>query len=218
MGKVASSSIFSSLQKQYLGPVGHGHHIGSDNWMSEVLYDWARSGKPLKIISPIREPIGRNVSAFFQMFDVLTGQSFKQSKYSTEDLIKLFMEMQDHDLPLEWFDKNINKHFNIDVYSKEFPKEGIATYSSGNIELLVIRIDLDDTQKELAINKFLNICNFKLNNSNMSNSKVYYQEYKKLIKELKLPNQYLEKMKQSKYFRHFYTDDEINKVIEKFKQ
>ncbi|MCW8830063.1 MAG: hypothetical protein OQK32_00915, partial [Gammaproteobacteria bacterium] len=34
MGKVASSSIFSSLTEQYSGAVAHAHHIGDDNWMS----------------------------------------------------------------------------------------------------------------------------------------------------------------------------------------
>lgn len=31
MGKVASSSIFSSLTDQYSGAIGHAHHIGNDN-------------------------------------------------------------------------------------------------------------------------------------------------------------------------------------------
>jgi len=123
MGKVASSSIFSSLQNQYPGAVGHAHHIGSDNWHSEELHNWAKSGKQLKIISPIREPIGRNISAFFQCFDVLTNEPFDPSKYTTVELFDLFIEKQDHDVPLNWIDDNIKKYFNIDVNSKEFHRD-----------------------------------------------------------------------------------------------
>ena len=45
MGKVASTSIFESLKKQYPGSVGHAHYI--DNWMSEELFNWAKNGNPV---------------------------------------------------------------------------------------------------------------------------------------------------------------------------
>lgn len=218
MGKVASSSIFSSLQKQYSGPVGHAHHIGSDNWHSELLYQWAKDGNPLKIISPVREPIGRNVSAFFQCFEDLTGLPFDTSRFSVDELIEMFMEKQNHDLPLNWFDKNIKEHFGIDVYSEEFPESGIGQYSSGKVSLLVLRIDLNDSEKEKAIKKFLGMDDFKLKNRNLSDNKSYNKDYKALLKQLKLPESYLDKMTSSRFFRHFYSEDEISKVASKFRK
>ncbi|MDH3342723.1 MAG: putative capsular polysaccharide synthesis family protein [Gammaproteobacteria bacterium] len=217
MGKVASSSIYSSLHHQYPGAVGHAHHIGSDNWHSEELYNWAKNGNSLKIISPIREPIGRNISAFFQCFDMITGELFDPSKYTTDELFDLFIKKQDHDVPLNWFDDNIKKYFNIDVYSTDFPDNGTATYSSGNVSLLILRIDIDDSEKERTINEFLNIDNFRLKNRNLSEGKEYNHAYKTLKQQLKLPDSYLKKMTNSKFFRHFYPEKEINKITEKFR-
>jgi hypothetical protein len=162
MGKVASSSIHHSLNKQYPGAVAHAHHIGSSNWASELFYEWFKSGHPIKVISPVRDPVGYNISAFFQNFENITGTSFSESKHTTEELIKLFLEKNNHDLPLEWFDLNIKKHFNIDVYNSTFPDNGIQTYQSENISLLVFRIDISDDEKENAIREFLDLPDFKL--------------------------------------------------------
>ena len=217
MGKVASSSIFASLTKQYPGPVGHAHHIGSDNWMSELLYDWAKSGKPLKIISPVREPIGKNISSFFQVFDRIAGIPYCESKYSVDELKDIFIEKYNHDGPLEWFDRNIKKHFDIDVYENKFPDSHVAQYSCNNVSLLIIRIDVDDTIKEKVISDFLDFPGFQLKNRNLSETKDYNNDYKTLKKELKLPESYLTKMTQSKYFKHFYSDIEIEKITSKYK-
>lgn len=218
MGKVASSSIFASLKKQYPGSVGHAHHIGNDKWMSELLYQWAKDGKQLKIISPIREPIGRNISAFFESLDKYTGIKFKHSNMKADQLIEIFLTEYTHDWPLTWFDDNIKKYFDIDVYESDPPKNGVATYSSGNVSLLIIRVNIEDTLKEKAIREFLNLPTFKLNNTNIGANKEYRGMYKQFVNTVKLPDSYLLKMKSSKYFTHFYTEKEIDETISKFKK
>ena len=217
MGKVASSSIHHSLNEQYPGAVAHAHHIGSDNWASEVFYDWFKSGKPLKIISPIRDPIGRNISGFFQLLDDYTGVPFKDSNLTTDELLELFINKYTHDRPLKWFDDNIKKYFGIDVYTSPFPENGVATYSLNNVSLLIFRIDLDDQLKEKAIREFLDFESFKLENRNISTDKEYYDSYKTFTNTIKLPDDYLSNMKNSQYFNHFYTDDEIDKIISRWK-
>ena len=117
MGKVASSSIFDSLGRQYAGPVGHAHHIGEDNWVSVLLYDWAKAGNALKIISPVREPIGRNISEFFQLYEDYTGTRPDKLEYTVEELTTLFLDKVDHEVPLQWFDTMIKPNFDIDVYA-----------------------------------------------------------------------------------------------------
>jgi hypothetical protein len=217
MGKVASSSIHHSLKKQYPGAVAHAHHIGSDNWASEVFYDWYKNGKPLNIISPIRDPIGRNISGFFQLLDDYTGVPYKDSTLTTDELLDVFIKQYTHERPLEWFDRNIKEHFGIDVYATPFPEDGIATYSHNNINLLVFRIDLDDRLKEKAIQDFLDFKSFKLENRNVSTNKEYYDSYKAFTSTIKLPDEYLQNMKNSQYFNHFYTNDEIDKIISRWK-
>ena len=209
MGKVASSSIHHSLKKQYRGPVAHAHHIGSSNWASEVFYHWFKQGRKLKIISPVRDPIGYNISSFFQNFENITGAPFSQSKHSTEELIQLFLDKNDHDKPLQWFDKNIKKHFDIDVYESTFHDDGIMTYHKDNVSLLVFRIDISDHDKEQAIKKFLDMPCFTLHNRNISSQKKYREDYSKFKSRLKLPEEYLNKMHDSKFFNQFYSEEYI---------
>jgi len=216
MGKVASSSIHHSLKKQYPGAVAHAHHIGSSNWASELFYEWFKTGHPIKIISPVRDPIGYNISAFFQNFENITGTPFSQSKHTTDELIQLFLEKNNHDLPLQWFDNNIKKYFNIDVYDSTFPDEGRKTYHSDNVSLLVFRIDISDDEKEEAIQEFLDLPRFELHNRNISSQKSYNEDYRDFKNRLKLPPAYLEKMQDSKFFRHFYTDQDRAKILSKW--
>jgi hypothetical protein len=216
MGKVASSSIHHSLKKQYPGAVAHAHHIGGGNWASELFYEWFKSGQPIKIISPVRDPIGYNISVFFQIFENIAGYPFSQSKLTTEELIRLFLEKNDHDVPLEWFDKNIKKYFNIDVYSSTFPDKGIQTYQSDNVSLLVFRIDISDDEKVKAIQEFLDFPGFSLHNRNISSQKIYHEDYRNFQKRLKLPPSYLAKIRDSKFFRHFYPEQERVKILSKW--
>lgn len=218
MGKVASSSIHYSLKKQYPGAVGHAHHIGSSNWVSELLYQWYKNGNQLKIISPVRDPISRNISSFFQHYSDYTKKEFEQLNLDTEKLIDEFISQYTHDVPLTWFDDNIKKYFDVDVYDTKFPATGFSVCSSQNVSVLVFRVDLDDALKEKAIQEFLDFKSFRLRNKNVSTNKEYYDMYKKFIDKIKLPDKYLLKMKSSKYFNHFYNKDEIDKIILKWKR
>jgi len=216
MGKVASSSVFDSLTRQYPGPVGHAHHIGEDNWMSVYLYNWAKNGNALKIISPVREPIGRNISGFFQMFEDYTRVSISESRLSQDELDRLFLDKLDHNQPLEWFDTMMKPYFNIDVYSTPFPDAGYAIYTNDNVSLLVFRIDIPDSTKEFAIREFLNFPAFHLEKSNVGSEKEYNALYNDFKKNTTLPDEYLDMMCASKYFRHFYKSSEINSIRDKW--
>lgn len=216
MGKVASSSIHHSLKKQYPGAVAHAHHIGEENWASELFYKWFKQGHRIKIISPVRDPIGYNISAFFQNFENITGIPFSQSKHTTEELIQLFLDKNDHGKPLQWFDENIKKYFNIDVYDGTFPESGAKTYEFKNASLLVFRIDISDADKEKAIQDFLDLPGFKLHNRNISSQKTYHKDYLDFKTRLKLPSQYLKRMQESKFFNYFYSDQDIKNIISKW--
>ena len=212
MGKVASSSIFESLKQQYSGAVGHAHHIGEDNWMSVQLHEWYQNGNPIKIISPVREPVGRNISGFFQQFEDYTGIDVTECKLTHKEIKRYFLDKFDHQLPLRWFDEMMNTYFNIDVYAIPFPSNGHCTYSNKNVDLLVLRIDISDAEKEKAIREFLDFPNFILEKSNVGSQKEYNALYQEFKNNLKLPDEYIETMCNSKYFKHFYSASEIEKT------
>jgi hypothetical protein len=216
MGKVASSSIFDSLKKQYPGAVGHAHHIGEDNWMSVLFYELAKSGKKLKIISPVRDPVSRNISDFFQMFEDYTGVDVDSSKLDQETMEEKFLNNYDHTFPLTWFDTMIHNQFGINVYATPFPKSGHATYENNNVSLLVFRIDLPDEEKETVIRDFLDFPDFNLYKSNISSDKKYNDLYTRFRNNLTLSDQYLDMICSSRYFQHFFTPDEIGSIRERW--
>jgi len=223
MGKVASSSIYRSLFEQYLrGNVIHGHHFRPQHyyWQVEKLYKYYDDNKPIKIISPIREPIGRNVSAFFH--NSFHNPEKKKVAFNLNDtplgeLKNIFLEYYDHEWPLNWFDNNIKKHFHIDVYEYKFPQSGYLELKKKNTELLLLKHDLKNETKEEIIKEFTGLNSFHLKSLNKGSGKKYADKYVQFKKQVRLPDWYLDKMVKSKYFQHFYTQEEINAVIAKWK-
>ena len=219
MGKVASSSIYGSLQTQYNGVSLHAHSFSKNHVKPSVRFLYEINEKehiPIKVISLIREPIGRNISAFYENFKRDLGFKFEENPYKTAELQALFLENHDHMVPLLWFDHNILKNFNIDVFEQPFPDEGYATYHHNNIDLLLLKHNLDDTIKETIVGEFLDVPNFSLINYNVGLSKIYADSYKEFL-QLPLPEVYITKMLNSKYVKHFYAA-EIDAITNKWRK
>lgn len=218
MGKVASSSIYFSIHKQYEGICIHAHSFSEYDKKREVrLLNKAfhQKGISLKVISLVREPISRNISAFFQNFERFTGFKYSQNPYSTEELSQLFLLNYRHNIPLYWFDFNMKSNLGIDVFDTPFPIEGHVVIEKENVELLILRHDLDDLKKEKIIADFIGMNNFKLINTNIGNEKLYASTYKE-FKKLSLPKSYIDYMLRSKYVNHFFKND-IDKITRKWK-
>jgi len=221
MGKVASSSIYHPLKKVYPGVVVHSHQFNQDAWYWEVRNLHKRYYKEeipkFKIISLIREPIGRNISEFFHRFKQFGGIESEASDFSIDEILNLFNSKLDHDFPLNWFDKNFKKHFGLDVYQFPFPKNnGYTHYSAEKADVLLMYHNLEDSQKTDLINQFLSIDNFSVEVRNVGEKKSYSGTYSQFKKEAKLSKTYLDKMKNSKYFTHFYTPEYIESIIAKW--
>jgi len=212
MGKVGSISLARSL-KAIPGnnlQIYRGHGISFHNQFKHLRE------KSLYIISPVREPIGRNISAFFQNLKRDTGLDVPElSKRTSTQLRGLFLKKyKRHDLPLYWFDKFILKNFNIDVFATPFShKEGFSTYSRGRINLLVIQSEIDDNKKEKIITDFLGLEKpLRLIRTNVGDQKNYASLYSLFKNEVWLPSEYITKMCESKYFNYFYDEETIESV------
>jgi len=165
IGKVASSSVYFSLKQVYPGIFLYAHSFQPDHrdWQIRRLYKRVLvERKPLNIISLTREPVGRNVSAFFENFERDTGTRYGKHHFSMMELWKLFLENYDHEIPLVWFDKHIAEVFDIDVFATPFPDCGVESYQEGNRRLLVMKSEIADGFKVSAIRDFLNLPKFDL--------------------------------------------------------
>ena len=177
-----------------------------------------RHARTLKVISLTREPIGRNISAFFHNFERDTAGPYADSKFSIEELRSLFLSNHDHEFPLKWFDKTIPHNFDIDVFSRPFPPYGFTTCSNGNVSLLVVRSEIPDSEKVTAIKEFLGFREFQLVNTNIGSRKNYAETYRAFSENVRLPSEYVAKMCESRYFTHFYDQTAISTARQKWSE
>lgn len=229
MGKVGSSSIRDSLKSGGIHPVFHVHRMNPRN-IEAVRNTYLRRGqkalnegvgvflyknicqknKKAKFITIVREPISRNMSAFFQNYEIFTGCKYKATNFQLKELIDLFLSHYSHDVPLTWFDVEMKEVLGIDVYRYPFPKEiGYVIIREGSFEILLFKVEISDAIKEKAISEFLDITDFRLKRHNVARDKEYSETYKDFKQAISMPYSYVKQMCDSKYTKHFYSATEI---------
>lgn len=256
MGKVGSSSINRSLKvlRQDM-PIFHVHYLTKDlidlnegmrikffrtkeekelkrTWLCEFLNNQLAAGlingNKWKIITLVRDPIARNVSAFFQTLKVevlepdyrykFTAGSKSTYKFETiatlenfDELMESYLKDFDHKTPLEFFDREIKGVLDIDVFANDFPKQkGYKIYRGAVADMLLIRLESLNECSHEAFKEFLNIENFTLINTNIGDNKNYSSIYNKFKKNIVLTDSYISEMYESDFTRNFYTESEIN--------
>jgi hypothetical protein len=181
-----------------------------ERFYAEMIYrSYVRSKHRLKVITLVREPVANNVSMFFQLLKRYMGTDFEPADYDTDELIDVFISRYMHSRPLTWLDAEIRTHFGIDVYSYPFPVEqGYTVITEGRTSLLVLRCELDDERKERAIAGFLGLDGFEIVRSNVRSEKPEGQKYQEFKQRIRIPPALLDRMYDSKYARHFYSEAE----------
>jgi hypothetical protein len=207
-GKVGSSSFEHSLFPAWPGLMVHAHAIDPHPdetfeliGMRELVY---KKKLPINIISLVREPIGRNVSAFFQNFDKYLGGERQRGNLSVDELINVFFEKYPHDVALSWYDRRMKADFGIDVYDYPFPDAGVQVIEKDHVRLLLMRSEVDDETKETAVRDFLGLKEFQLKRANSATQKAYFETYRSFKSKFVPPDWYIERMYESRYFKHFY--------------
>lgn len=230
MGKVGSSSVMRSLVSHGVRPVFHVHRLNPvhreklrqegitesrayEMEAVEIYRHVIQKQHPAKIISLVRDPVGRNVSAFFQNMDALPGLTRAGGLREPDKLRALFLDAYPHAVPLEWFDIEMRQTLGIDVYAQPFPKEqGHTVRRRGPFEVLILRAELPDPAKAGAIQQFLGVDAFEITRENVTAKKDYAAVYEVFKKDLVLPAAYLDRMYGAQYTRHFYTPEEIGRM------
>lgn len=179
-----------------------------EKFYTERIYrNFIRRGSRAKVITLVRDPIAANVSMFFQLLDRYAGSPAGQPPPDTEELVRIFLQRYLHARPLIWFDVEFRTMLGIDVYQHPFPAErGHATLSSGGLDVLVLQLELDDASKVRAISDFLGIDTFEMTRRNVSSTKDYADEYARFKERVTIPQPLLDRMYESKFARHFYSE------------
>ncbi|WP_413166739.1 putative capsular polysaccharide synthesis family protein [Capilliphycus salinus ALCB114379] len=227
MGKVASTSISNSLKK-YVGDANvYDLHFLNESFIRNnldrghcrdslfVLNNWLN--QHLKIISLVRNPIEVNISGFFQNIEkhYPTLTKMQISELDVNEMIDKFISL-DPTYPLKWFDTEFREQLGFDIYATPFSVLGWKTYLHQKYHILVMQVELQDSEKENIIKTFSKSQNFKLINHNLASEKWYYQRYLQFIKNLALSREYLDRCLLSGYTKHFYTEEQIEKFYQNY--
>lgn len=252
MGKVGSKSVQAGLESLHLDrAIYHAHFLSPERtaltekqrrkffrtnqysylrrpWLNQFLLHTFQNEdvtKRWKVITLTREPVGRNISAFFENLLVkpmeAVGEFEISSDYYRIDPIvvsvdepqvlgKLFFDKATHDSPLRFFDREIRDIFGIDVLTEGFsPTKGYGIYRSDRADLLVVRLESLADCAEGALKEFLGIDGFRTINRNIGAKKIYAPLYEAFKRCAIFDSDYIETLYDSKFMRTFYSSDEI---------
>ncbi len=229
MGKVASTSVFHSLLDLPGCRAYHVHRMNPetiarlraaylergmsplDERMGLALYRRiAEPRRPARVISLVREPIGRNISAFFQGLDGYAGVADAHLHLSTDALVECFLDRYLHDLPLEWFEVELGATLGIDVYAHDFPKDrGWLEIREPPYRLLLMHHDLTDEIKEARIAELIGRPDYRLRRVNEASTKGYAEAYRAFRDRIRVPADHADRMLGSRYAKHFFDAEQL---------
>lgn len=174
----------------------------------------AEPDKKWNIISLVREPIAMKVSALFHLLDQHIPdwqERHEKDELPLAEIEELFYSKQEFGFKGldQWYDAQIKSLWNIDVFSSPFPaKQGYKIYKSKQITLLIIRLEDLNNVAAQAFKDFIGMEKFVLSKTNVGEEKSYADLYKE-FKSLPLPKNYVETAYETRYARHFYSNEEL---------
>ncbi|QRM89035.1 hypothetical protein FG167_07225 [Lacinutrix sp. WUR7] len=237
MGKVGSLSVYTSLKRSLATtPIFHTHNLNVKEVKKDVLfcfengvYPGSRSPvflidkyilkkqRPFKVITLFRDPIERNISAFFDAFQIYVGVSPEGYQGDLKTLEKLFFQQLPHAYPLQWYEDYMLKDLDFDVYTQDFDAEaGFQIIKQEQNEMLLMHCDLADAEKEKLIKTFCAVSNFQLTNTNVRAASASSDLYIAFKNYMQFPEEYIQDMYTSKYAMHFFSEKQRNVAIEKW--
>jgi len=224
LGKSGSSSMLSTLQRKFsFLNVYQLHFINCEYIRENHSKDFAirnidkankflrkHAENKIKYISLVREPVSREISSFYQNRQLY----FKDILYNDFEAINNLIESRGYDLALNWFDYELKKHLNFDVYSQPFDKtKGFSIYKiDSNTELMILRTDCINTIGTIAINKFLNTDIKQMKSTNIGSNKSNSLYQKQLKSQFKISKENLKKIQNSKFMNQFFSAEEIKNL------
>lgn len=238
MGKVGSTTLLKTLENLSLpNPIFHVHFLAWD-YLKEIgdyrkslglgLAEHLIAGRYLrffadrtwgkvrwKIITLVREPVGRDISGLFENLQKeshlteLSGNQLVDGAIAhMQTKIAGFNEKEDY--ACNWFDRELKQVFDFDVYDAPFdPKQGYAIYQAPDADILLIRLEDLSTCGTQAVQEFLGISHIEIENANVGREKPYQQIYRAVKQKISFNPADLEKVYNSRYVQHFYTDQEV---------
>jgi len=228
MGKVGSSSLKGTLNHYKFKSLHIHRYFWTNNErpvslmpfllklkQNRILKKLLKAEK-VKVITFYRDPLPRNISSFFQNLDIYFSK--KERKNLSYEILKhkFNSSFRFHDTPNNWFDLELKRKLNLDIFEIPFDKEkGFVIIKKGSVEVFVcITNKLNTLENELA--EFLEVDEFKLLSKNIGEEKWYRKHYKEFREKYKPTQEMLDQLYKSKTINYFFTPNQIETLRNKW--
>ena len=198
-------------------------HLSKSYVLSQKIAQWYNPQRRCKVISLVRDPVALNVSGFFQNYRWWPAALIAQCKHKEPGyqhaLLQHFLTSYAHDVPLTWFDLDLQPVFKIDVFATPFSvAAGYQTYQSDFADLLLLRLEDLNRCAAVAFPPFLGVDNFAIVRANEADAKWYATAYREFTQTVALPESYLDRIYNSKFAMHFYAEEELQAFRRKWQR
>ncbi len=179
----------------------------------------------IKVISITREPVGRLISDVFQNIHYYNPELVKMNDLHTKELFEETQKQLDNfDINSEygttWFDVELSKAFNINLYDYPFNQDdGYTIIKHENIEILLLQMETMNKVLKKALQEFLDYeQDIEILNTNIGEEKEFANEQSYVKENIDLDEKHLNKIYSSKYVQHFYSAKQIKSFVKKWKK
>jgi len=220
MGRVGSNTI-RTLVESWDQPVYHTHTImceegefGKPSPEFNLSMELHKQENPWKIISLVREPIARGLSAFF--WQIKKYYSGNTQTYRAE-MLKAFIEKYPQEHTIRWFDKELIPFLDYDLYTTvPFDKEkGYMLYTTPLADLLILQTEMLNVKSKDALEEFFQrSLNHDVVEEGKSMGKPYGGAFQTFHEKVVFPKPFVDQLYSDKYVTHFYSE----RMIEEFKK
>ena len=250
MGKVGSAGIYHSLQAAGIETV-HLHYFQPWNnsipeneykEYQDLLHQIISKKDKIKIITLVRDPRLRDISAFFQQMPNPADKMYQEFSGSLMDSVLeilytwissknsflgnsgLHIDIEKKALTenkvsvFSWFDMELKEVFDIDIYQYPFDRDkGYSVICKDNIECLVLELEKLDSCHDI-IRKFIGRKDLLIQSDNIGSEKEYGYLYREIKENIIIPQELIDFYYNDIGVRHFYTKPEIDCFIKRWKK
>lgn len=227
-GKVGSTSICKTLS--HYGVKSAHIHTLTEYSSNDKYLSWCHhvcSNFQGKMIIPVREPISRDISDYFQfighrlavMIETYQFHDLQEGFYKafydylvkdTEYTVKYSyprINYSKYGYQFDFFDMELKKYFGIDVMEYPFDtRGGYSIVKQNGVEIFLVQLEkMYELEREMG--EFLGISNFKIQSTNIGDEKEYKYLYQNFKKTIPLKKEYIDfYYKNNPAVEHFYSE------------
>ncbi len=180
------------------------HLIESLHVMKEI-----KAGRKMKLISLIREPVGRNISAVFQNMP----QRLQGDPQAIVDRLRRYPVT----VPDNWFRADFTPVTGIDVLAIDHDRGADHfRFEKGNFEVLIMKTQVSDSRKSELVSEFIGH-KIEIQRANEAKNKWYNDSYYSFVRNpCAIREEYIKDCFGLRYFQSFFSDEERQATAEKF--